>query len=115
VSQSIKAIRGAITVKDNTEASVLDATEHLMKSIAEANGIGPDDIVAVWVTATTDITAAFPAKVFPSMGWGSVARMCAQELEIEGALPMCVRVMVIANVPGDVEHIYLSGAKILKS
>ena len=57
----ILGIRGATTARENTSAAILDATEELLKSIVDANEINLNEIAAVFLTATTDLNAAFPA------------------------------------------------------
>ena len=44
--------------------------------------------------------------------------MCAQEMNVAGALPLVVRVMVHVDVAvprSDVQHVYLRGAEVLRA
>ena len=51
------AIRGAITVDENTKDAVDCAVRELMSALYEANGITDDDIVSVIFSQTKDITS----------------------------------------------------------
>ena len=68
-------------------------------------------------TATVDLRSEFPAAAARSVGLGDVPLLCAQELDIPGALPRVVRVLAHAQleVPrGEVSHVYLRGAEVLR-
>ena len=107
----VKAIRGAITVLDDSEPEIISATIELLKSILEKNALQPSEIISIVFTATPDITAAFPAKAGREMGLANVPLLCCGELDIEGMLPMCIRVMLHAWMPErDASHIYLREA-----
>lgn len=108
-----RAIRGAITVKDNTVESILNETSSLLKAIMDENQIGPDDLVSIFFTTTPDLTAAFPAKAARRLGLSDTPLMCAQELDVKGALPRCIRVMIHAystKSKQDIKHVYLNEA-----
>jgi chorismate mutase len=112
-----RGLRGAITVADNTEAAILDATRELLGKLFENNPIEPDDIAAILFTATPDLTAAFPAKAAREMGYLQTPLMCSQELQVPGAPPHCIRVLVLHNTtrpPEALTHVYLRGAVVLR-
>ena len=50
-----KGIRGAITVDDNTEKSIKDATLELLNEIVKANNIVEDNISHVFFTLIQDL------------------------------------------------------------
>src|SRR5206468_12918695 len=94
----VRGIRGATTVEHNEESEILNATNELLHQIIAENGIVPDEIASVFITVTTDLTAAFPAKAIRSMtGWELVPLMCSVEVPVEGSLPLCIRLMVMCN------------------
>lgn len=113
-----KGIRGAITVEDNTEAAVKEATLELLDEIFEQNNLsGTSQISHVIFTTTNDINAVFPAK-FPrtELGWDNVAMMCFHELDVPNSLKMCLRVLVVINCEENFtpKFVYLKGAKNLR-
>lgn len=113
-----KGIRGAITVEENTQDSIKEATLELLCEIFEKNNLtGTKQISHIIFTTTTDLNAAFPAK-FPRIefGWDDVAMMCFHELDVPNSLKMCLRVLVVVNCEENFEpkFIYLKGAKNLR-
>lgn len=79
----------------------------------ERNGVDHDDLVSLLFTATDDLHAAFPAAGAREFGLGDVPLLCARELDIEGAMPRCIRVLVHLESDLDrasLRHVYLHGA-----
>jgi len=112
VSERIRAIRGAITVTEDTPDEVVSATRLMLEDIIARNDLLPDDMVSLIFTATGDVTSQFPAVAAREMGLLGVPLLCATEIPVPGSLPMCVRVMLHAYMPVDAEvsHSYLREA-----
>lgn len=108
------AIRGAIQVESDTKEAIAAATAELCAAIIEANGLAADDIVSAIFTLTPDLHAAFPAATARKHGWGDVPMMCAQEIDVPGALPRVCRVMLHVNGNWEPRHVYLGGARALR-
>lgn len=94
----LKGIRGAITVAENTAGEILSATEELLLAMIRENSIQPEDVAAVFFTATPDLNAAFPAAAARKLGWDEVPLLCHTEIDVPGALPRVIRVLVLLNV-----------------
>ena len=112
-----RAIRGATTVKENTLEAILEETSVLLEAIMAENQIGSDDLVSILFTTTPDLTAAFPAKAARRLGLSDTPLICAQELDVKGALPRCIRVMIHAYTSKskqEIKHIYLNEAVSLR-
>ncbi|WP_145410885.1 chorismate mutase [Paenibacillus xylanexedens] len=113
-----RGIRGATTVTLNTEEHILQETAILLQEIVDRNDITPEDICSVWITMTGDLDAAFPAKAIRQLeGWELVPLMCALEVPVQGALPLCIRFMVHVNTAkaqNEINHVYLNGAQALR-
>ena len=62
----VYAIRGAITVDENTEEAISSASVSLIKRIKEKNVF--DSAVCILISTTADITAAYPAKAVRESG-----------------------------------------------
>ena len=109
-----RGVRGAITVKENNEQVIFQATERLFKKIIQDNQIEPDQVASVFISVTDDITEAFPAKVLRSMeGWSYVPVMCMKEITVRSALEKCIRVMMHINTSKsqqEINHVYLEDA-----
>ncbi len=112
-----KGIRGAITVDENSEEAIKNATLELLKIMIEKNNIDKSMISHVIFTLTDDLNAAFPAKFARiDMGWQETAMMCFHELNVPNSLSQCLRVLIVLNcdekfVP---KFVYLKGAANLR-
>lgn len=111
-------IRGATTVTNDNESEVLNRTAELLKEVLRQNSLHPQSIINIIFTATPDIRAAFPARAARDMGWCDVPMICATEMDVEGGLSNCIRVMILVapshklSVP--VRHVYLHDAVYLR-
>jgi chorismate mutase len=110
----LRALRGAITVDDNSADAILDATEELMHAILERNALGPDNLVSCIFTCTQDLDAAFPAEAARRLGLSAVPLLCAREIDVPGALPRVIRLLVHCYMDGDGQHVYLREAETLR-
>lgn len=114
----VRGIRGAISVEGNTPEAIFEATRELMNEVVTRNQLNVDDVASVLLTMTPDLDAAFPAKAVRSIpGWKWVPLMCSSELNIDGALPQCVRVLLHVNTElpqNALNHVYLKGATVLR-
>ncbi|KKB35927.1 Chorismate mutase II [Bacillus thermotolerans] len=111
----MRGIRGAITVKENTEKEMLDAAERLFKEVFSQNKVQPEDVCSIFVSVTEDINAVFPAKALRRIegNWDYVPIMCMNEVPVPGSLKKCIRVMVHVNTETaqqDIQHVYLEEA-----
>jgi chorismate mutase len=114
---NLLALRGAITLSANTRDEVDEKTQRLVKELLARNDVAHDDIVSIIFTATDDITAQFPATAARALGLGDVPLICAQELSIDGGMPLCVRVLVhfySERSRSELHHVYLEGARGLR-
>ena len=117
MTSTLRAIRGATTVDEDTPEAISSRVVTLLESIMARNGLVEDDIVSILFTATEDIVSIFPATAARTMGLGAVPLICARELAIVGSVPQCIRVMlhVTTKRPRDqIHHVYLEGAQGLR-
>jgi len=113
----VRAARGAITVREDTAASVLDATERLLETLLRRNDVDIDDLISVLFTTTADLRSAFPAEAARRMGLGRVPLMCAQEIPVAGSMAAVIRILVHFHTEAtldEVTHVYLDGAESLR-
>jgi chorismate mutase len=112
-----RGVRGATTVESVDRETVLQATRELLAALIRANGIEPTDVASAVFTTTTDIKSVFPATAARQLGWLDVPLMCGHEMEVEGALPRCIRVLLHWNTDrpqAEIRHIYLRQARSLR-
>ena len=99
----LKGIRGAISVDQNTSEAIIDRTKELLIEIDRINHLDISRIASVFFTLTPDLNATFPAVAARLYGWTEIPLICAQEIDVPGALPKCIRVLIHYNVlEGDV-------------
>jgi chorismate mutase len=114
---TVRGIRGATTVEEDTASAILEATTELLSELIAANGIQEEDVASVLFTTTPDLTAAFPAKAARDMGWHQAALMGFQEMNVPNGVRMCIRVLIHWNTSrhiSELEHVYLRGAVVLR-
>ncbi len=112
-----KGIRGAITVDNNSESAIKEATLELLQEMISQNSIKVENISHVIFTLTEDINTAFPAKFARlDLGWQDVAMMCFHELNVPNSLPKCLRALIVLNCDDNFtpKFVYLKGAKHLR-
>lgn len=115
--KQLRGIRGATTVSANTKEAIIEGTKALFQQLIDANNIKEDDVPSIIFSATADLTAVHPAKAARMLGWTQTALMGMQEIEIDGMLPRCIRVLIHwhTDTPAqDIRHIYLNEAVILR-
>ena len=116
-TRAVRAIRGAIQLDSDDRDHLLTSVDELIRSILEQNAIDNDDLISMMLTATPDLRSEFPAVAARALGIGDVPLICAQEIDVAGALPRVIRVMV--HVHSDlrrdqIKHVYLRGAVALR-
>jgi chorismate mutase len=112
----LRALRGAITVDANKADAILSATEELVREVMERNSLAPDQMVSCIFTCTDDLDAEFPAVAARRLGLSSVPLLCAREIDVPGALPRVIRLLLHCYADPDSEprHVYLREAESLR-
>ena len=116
-SRAVRAIRGATQLDRDDREHLLESVAELIRSILEQNAIDNDDLISMMLTATPDLRSEFPAVAARALGIGDVPLICAQEIDVAGALPRVIRVMVHVHSDLDrdqIKHVYLRGAVALR-
>ena len=114
----VRGIRGATVADDNTRDAILNATDELLRTMVESNGVDIDDIAAAYFTTTDDLNAEFPAAAARKLGWMDVALLCAHEMKVPNAMRRVIRVMLIVNTDKPASEItfqYLRGTESLRN
>lgn len=117
MSTSVLALRGAITLERDEREHLLDRVQRLLAEMLDRNGVAHDDVISILFTATPDVHSVFPAVAARQMGLGDVPLICAQELDIEGAMPLCIRILMhleTARTRAELRHVYLEQARSLR-
>jgi chorismate mutase len=111
------AVRGAVQADANQPDAILAAAEELMSELISRNGLEPEHVVSCLFTATNDLDAEFPAVAARRLGLESVPLLCAREIDVPGAMPRVIRVMVHYYAGGEHRpaHTYLGEAQNLRA
>ena len=113
----MRAVRGATTLDEDSAEQVDARVRELMTQMIERNGLDREDLVSILLTATPDVHSAFPASAARRMGLEDVPVIGAQELDVNGATPLCIRVMMhveSGRSRAEMAHVYLHGAQGLR-
>jgi chorismate mutase len=115
--QRLWAVRGATKVRRNNPESIIEATEELMRELIGRNDLAPERMVSCIFTSTHDLNAEFPAVAARNVGLDAVPLLCGQEIDVPGAMPSVIRVLVHYYAPADHRptHAYLGEAQDLRS
>ena len=114
---AVRALRGATCLSADDRDEMHDAVVELLSELLHRNAMTTDDLISIVFTATPDLHSEFPAAAARRLALGDVPLICAQELDVAGALPRVVRVMVHAETDlsrGEIVHVYLRGAEVLR-
>ncbi|HEY3191581.1 MAG TPA: chorismate mutase [Solirubrobacterales bacterium] len=111
------AVRGAIKARSNNPETIVEATEELMGELMGRNDLTPDRMVSCIFTSTHDLNAEFPAVAARNLGLNGVPLLCAQEIDVPGAMVSVIRTLVHFYAPADhtPAHAYLGEAQKLRS
>lgn len=111
---TVRGLRGATTVQQDEAEQVLEATATLVQEMIKENDVPVEHIISVLISTTPDIQSTFPAKAVRTIdGWKYVPVMCTHEMDVPGAMPLCIRVLMQVNsslTQQEVVHIYQNEA-----
>lgn len=112
----LRGVRGAVTVTHDSPAAIDAAVRELLDHMIEANGIDSSDVVSAIFSATPDLHSRNPATSARGLGWTDVPLMCVAELETDGMLERCVRVLLHVSVSDGrrLRPVYLGDAACLR-
>jgi len=113
----MRLIRGATTVECDSREEILSSVSEMLREIFDQNALSKDEVRGFLFSVTTDIHSYHPAKAARECGYDFAPLFACSEPEIDGQLPLCIRVMVFVELNVDrcaVHHIYQKGAKILR-
>ncbi|MEX2556402.1 MAG: chorismate mutase [Actinomycetota bacterium] len=118
MAERVRALRGAITLDTDARDQVIERTAHLIKTMLERNAVSKSDLISIVFTATDDIRSEFPAAAAREIGISDIPLLCARELDVEGAVGRCIRVLMhlyTEKEPATLRHVYLEGAVPLRT
>jgi chorismate mutase len=117
VSSPVLALRGATTLDVDEKTHLVERVQALLREMLGRNDVDHDDLISIVFTATDDIHSCFPALAAREMGLGDVPLLCARELDSEGGMPRCIRILMHVNTGrsrSELRHVYLEAARSLR-
>lgn len=114
---SLRAIRGATSVPDDTPEQIAVAVDELLMELRQQNSLDHNEVVSAIFTVTPDLVSAFPAGAARAAGWQGVPLLCTTEIPVPDGMPRCLRVMLHVerywngSAP---RHVYLREATALR-
>ncbi len=114
---AVRAIRGAVQVDADERQAILDATAELVREVMSRNELSTDQVISVLFSATSDLSAEFPALAARSLGFQEVPLLCCTEINVPAAMPRVVRLMMLVETERArpaIQHVYLRGAAALR-
>jgi chorismate mutase len=114
----VRALRGATTLDDDEREHLIERTQELIAALFERNRLTEDDLISIVFTATDDVHSAYPAEAAREAGITHVPLLCARELEIDGGIARCIRILVhayTARSATELRHVYLHEARQLRT
>lgn len=114
---AVRALRGAITVDQDSVDDIKDRTVELVSALLERNGLDEDHLISILFSTTSDLTAAAPAVGLRDVGFGDVPLLCVAEMPTDAGLDRCIRVLVHVDCDrprSQLRHVFLRGATVLR-
>ncbi|MCX4678239.1 chorismate mutase [Streptomyces sp. NBC_01433] len=114
---AVRAVRGAVQLEQDEAGHMDEQVGALLTAVLERNHLVADDLISIWFTATPDLHSDFPAAAARGLGIVDVPLICAQELDIKGAMPRVVRILahVETSLPrAGIQHVYLGATATLR-
>ena len=114
----VRAIRGAITVSENSVVAIREAVNDLLDELEVNNHLDTSDIVSATFSATHDLDAIFPAAIARERPcWSNVPLLDVQQMHVKGGLEHCIRLLLHFSTPDPhikIYHPYLRQAQSLR-
>ncbi|MFI7321478.1 chorismate mutase [Streptomyces venezuelae] len=114
---AVRAVRGAVQLERDEAGHMAEQVGALLTAVLERNGLTREDLISIWFTATPDLRCDFPAAAARGLGIVDVPLICAQELDVEGAMPRVVRILAHIDTDrarSEITHVYLGAAAALR-
>lgn len=113
----VYALRGAVSVSEDTEEAMNDAVVTLFQTLLEENNVKKRNIISVIFSVTPDLTSLNPAAGLRRAGVDSLPLFCTQEPVYEGSHPRIVRILLICRKwckLRPLKPVYIRGAEKLR-
>lgn len=113
----MRSLRGGITIEENSEKAIRQASLRLWDELAALNDLTPDLVESLIITCTVDIDAAYPGRfVRLERDLTKTSILHFNEMVVQGALPLCIRFLLSLKLPEEriLTPVYLDEARSLR-
>lgn len=98
MKEEIYALRGATSVDVDFPAEIDKAMKELFEALLEENDLKEEELAFVLLSQTSDLKSRNAAAAIRAAGYcAAVPLFCVQEAEINGMMPMVIRILVQVN------------------
>lgn len=113
---TVKALRGAVQLNDDTPQQITAAVKQLLETIMDKNSLREDQIISVFFSQTKDLRSCNPASAARKAGFESFCYFCLQELDVDNSFEKMIRVLMHVSCSSDavLHPVYLGGAEKLR-
>lgn len=111
---AVRAVRGAIQIKENTEKYIDKGVRRLISELIEKNEVDVTNIISIIFSQTDDLTVLNPAAALRKDGFDETPLFCTKEPDIKGSMERVIRVLITMETDKIPEPVYLEGAKNLR-
>lgn len=115
---AVRAIRGATQLEVDEREHLLERVSEMLQAVLARNGMTGEDLISVVFTSTPDVACEFPAYAARVIGITDVPLLCAQEINVPGAMPRVIRMLAHVETTlarAEIEHVYMHGASALRT
>ncbi|MBD3297369.1 MAG: chorismate mutase [candidate division Zixibacteria bacterium] len=113
----VRGVRGAVQALSNSPEAISAATQELLRAMMTANDLDEEQIISIFFTTTTDLTADYPAAAARELGWTDVPLLGAQEMDVPNQLSRVIRVLMHVETERtrpQIRHVYLGETAALR-
>ncbi len=110
---TVRGIRGAISISNNSVDDIINGTKELLSEMLLKNKLEHADIISIFFSTTSDLNATFPAKAARELDLIDTPLLCLNEIDVPNSLQKIIRILMHVNSTkkqSDIQHIYLKDA-----
>lgn len=105
---ALRTIQGMAQVKENTREEIWQTARFLVTEMGSRNQIQRENLCTIIFSTTKDLNAACPSAGVSSLPFFTknfIPMLDTQLAEIDGGLPMCMKILLFVDVSSDVKEI----------
>ena len=98
---SLRALKGAATVKSNTKEDIWQMTRFLFTDLCSKNQVQKENLCTIIFSSTKDLTAAYPSEgisTLPFFTKNPFPLFDVQHTNIDDGRAMCVRILLFVDI-----------------